>query len=90
MTETHLDKLIKAWDLENNNIPPEESTLAARLEILTIRALAEGRPLSAERLAATADVPVELTEALNGVIRKGAKLLHARAKAAHGLGGVHA
>ncbi len=64
MTETHLDELIKAWDLENHGIPPEESTLAARLEILTYRALAEGEPVSAARLADMANVPVELAEML--------------------------
>jgi alkylmercury lyase len=56
--------MIKAWDLENNGIPPQESTLAARLEILTYRALAEGRPVPAARLASMAGVPVELAEAL--------------------------
>jgi alkylmercury lyase len=64
MTETNLDKLIKAWDLENNGIPPEESTLGARLEIMTYRTLAEGQPVSAARLATKAGVPVELAEAL--------------------------
>jgi alkylmercury lyase len=58
--------MIKAWDLENNGIPPQESTLAARLEILTYRALAEGHPVSAARLASMAGVPVELAEALFG------------------------
>ncbi len=64
MTNRQLDELIKAWDLENNGIPPEESTLAARLEILTYRALAEGHPVRASRLASMAGVPVELAEAL--------------------------
>lgn len=64
MTETNLDELIKAWDLENNGVPAEESTLAARLEILMYRALAEGQPVSAARLANIAGVPVELTEAV--------------------------
>jgi hypothetical protein len=63
MTNRQLDELIKAWDLENNGIPPEESTLAARLEILTYRALAEGHPVRASRLASMAGVPVELAEA---------------------------
>lgn len=64
MTKAQLDELIKTWDWENNGIPPEESTLAARLEILMYRALAEGRPVSAARLASLAGVPVELTEIL--------------------------
>jgi alkylmercury lyase len=64
MNETDLDKMIKDWDLENNGVLPEESTLAARLEILMYRALAEGEPVSASRLAALAGVPVDLTEAL--------------------------
>lgn len=64
MAETDLDKLIKEWDLENRGVPPEESTLAARLEIMMYRALAEGLPVSAERLASLVGVPVELAEAL--------------------------
>jgi len=64
MTEISLEEQIKAWDFENNGVAPEESTLAARLEILTYRALAEGEPVSAERLAALAGVPVALAEAL--------------------------
>jgi alkylmercury lyase len=56
--------MIKSWDLQNNDVRLEESTLAARLEILTYRALAEGYPVSAARLAALAGVPIELTEAL--------------------------
>jgi alkylmercury lyase len=64
MTETNLEELITTWDLENNGIPPEDSTLVARLEILTYRALAEGQPVSAGRLATLASVPVELAEAL--------------------------
>jgi alkylmercury lyase len=64
MTKTQLDEMIKTWDLENNGIPPGESTLAARLEILMYRALAEGYPVSAACLAALASVPIELAEGL--------------------------
>ncbi|UCG23877.1 MAG: hypothetical protein JSW55_17350, partial [Chloroflexota bacterium] len=64
MTERNIDDLVKNWDLENNGVPPEESTLAARLEILTYRALAEGQPVSAGRLADMAGVPLEVTEVL--------------------------
>lgn len=64
MAEIAIDDVIKTWDLENNGIPPGESTLAARLEILMYRALAEGQPVSAAHLASLAGVPAELTEAL--------------------------
>lgn len=64
MTELNLDEYLKNWDFENNNIPAEESTLAARLEILIYRTLAEGQPVSAERLAAAANVPVEIIHRL--------------------------
>ncbi|MGD2155593.1 MAG: organomercurial lyase [Anaerolineales bacterium] len=56
--------MIKAWDYEHNGTAPDESTLAARLEILMYRTLAEGQPVSAEHLAATAGVPVELVNLL--------------------------
>jgi alkylmercury lyase len=64
MAEQNLDEFLKDWDFKNNGIPPEESTLAARLEILMYRALAEGKPVSAEHLAANANVPVELVTVL--------------------------
>ncbi len=64
MTKKQLDEMIKAWDLENNGIPAERSTLAARLEILMYRALAEGKPVSAARLAGMANVPVALAQAV--------------------------
>jgi len=64
MNKTDLDKMIKMWDLENNRVQPEESTLAARLEILMYRVLAEGEPVSASHLANIADVPVELVAAI--------------------------
>ena len=64
MSERNLDDLVKNWDLENNGIALEESTLAARLEILIYRALAEGQPVSAGRLADMAGLPVELAKAL--------------------------
>jgi alkylmercury lyase len=64
MAKQNLDEFLKDWDFKNNSIPPEESTLAARLEILMYRALAEGQPVSAEHLAANANVPVELVTAL--------------------------
>jgi len=64
MYKTDLDKMIRIWDLENNAVQPEESTLAARLEILMYRALAEGKPVTAAHLANIAGVPVELTEAI--------------------------
>jgi len=64
MTERNLEKFLKDWDFENNGIPREESTLAARLEILMYRSLAEGRPVSADRLASAANVPVEIVNTL--------------------------
>ncbi len=64
MKQPNLEEIISYWDYENNGIPPEESTLAARLEILTYRTLAEGHPVSVEHLAAAAGVPVEITKAL--------------------------
>jgi len=64
MNKTDLDKMIKDWDLENNGVSPEESTLAARLEILMYRAIAEGKPVSAAHLARIAGVPMELAEAI--------------------------
>ncbi len=71
MNKSDLDKMIKDWDLENNGVRPEESTLAARLEILMYRGLAEGKPLSAAKLANIAGVPVELAE---GVFEHGKAL----------------
>lgn len=64
MNKTDLDRMIGIWDLENNGVQPEESTLAARLEILIYRALAEGKPVTAAHLAHIAGVPLELTEAI--------------------------
>lgn len=64
MEKQNLDELIKSWDLKHNGIAAEESTLAARLEILMLRLLAEGHPVSAERLAHIANVPVELVAAV--------------------------
>ena len=64
MEEQNLDELITNWDLENNGIPPEESTLAARLEILMYRTLADGHPVSAARLATAAKVPIEIINTL--------------------------
>lgn len=64
MDEQSLDELIKTWDFENNGITPEESTLAARLEILMYRTLAEGHPVSAAHLADTANVPIEIIDTL--------------------------
>jgi alkylmercury lyase len=64
MSKQKLDEYLKNWDFENNGIPPEESTLAARLEILMYRNLAEGQPVSAARLARAANVPTEITDAL--------------------------
>lgn len=64
MTEVNLDVFLKEWDFENNGVPPEETTLAARLEILIYRTLAEGQPVSAARLAAAANVPIEIINTL--------------------------
>lgn len=64
MTRSELDKMLKDWDLENNGVPPQESTLAARLEILMYRGLAEGVPLSADRLAKSVGIPLALAEAV--------------------------
>lgn len=64
MSKQDLDEYLKQWDFENNSIPPEESTLAARLEILMYRNLADGQPVSAARLAQAANVPLEITETL--------------------------
>lgn len=61
MSQQNLDEYLKNWDFENNGIPPEESTLAARLEIMTYRTLAEGLPVSPGRLARAANVPLEIT-----------------------------
>lgn len=61
MTAPNLEQFLKEWDSENNAIPPEDSTLPARLEILIYRALAQGQPVSAARLASLANVPVEIT-----------------------------
>lgn len=64
MAEPTLDEMIRTWDSETNGVPPEESTLAARLQILIYRALAEGEPVSAERVARDAGVPAELVNAV--------------------------
>jgi alkylmercury lyase len=64
MPKFNLEEYLKDWDLEYNNIPPQESTLAARLEIMTYRTLAEGEPVSATKLARAAKVPIEITKTL--------------------------
>jgi alkylmercury lyase len=64
MPNFNLEEYLTDWDFENNNVPPEESTLAARLEILTYRILAEGEPVSPRRLARAASVPDEITRTL--------------------------
>lgn len=64
MAKLNLEEFLKDWDYDNNGISPEESTLAARLEILTYRTLAEGKPVSAARLADAANVPIEITKTL--------------------------
>jgi alkylmercury lyase len=64
MKEPNLDELITTWDFDNNGIPPEESTLAMRLEILMYRTLADGYPVSAARLATAANVPIQIINTL--------------------------
>jgi alkylmercury lyase len=64
MVKPTLDELITTWDFENNGIPSGESTLAARLEILILRKLAEGNPVSADSLARAANVPIEIINTL--------------------------
>ena len=64
MSQQDLDEYLKQWDFDNNHISPEDSTLAARLEILMYRSLAEGQPISAAHHAQSANVPPEITETL--------------------------
>ncbi|MGD8753728.1 MAG: organomercurial lyase [Anaerolineales bacterium] len=71
MTELNLDEYLKDWDFKNSGTSPEESTLAARLEILMYRTLAEGQPVSADLLASAAKVPVEI---VNTIFQQGKAL----------------
>ncbi len=56
--------LLTSWDFAHNGIPPNESTLPARLELQALRLLAEGQPVSAERLASKLNLPVTLVNAI--------------------------
>jgi len=64
MEERYPIELLTTWDFENNGIPPSESTLPARLELQALRLLAEGQPVSPERLAAKLDLPVTIVTAI--------------------------
>lgn len=64
MKEKDPVELLTTWDFETNGIPPNESTLPARLELQALRLLAEGQPVSAERLAAKLNLPVALVNSI--------------------------
>ena len=55
---------LRNWDLENNGVRAEASTIAERFEIQTIRALAEGEPVTAERMATLLGMPVEIMDTI--------------------------
>ncbi len=64
MQEKDPVELLTTWDFENNSIPPNESTLPARLELQALRLLAEGKPVSAERVAAKLNLPATLVNTI--------------------------
>lgn len=61
-TARNPEDLLRNWDFEVNNIPPEESILPHRFELQALRLLAKGAPVSAEMLAAKLGIPSNLTQ----------------------------
>lgn len=61
MTTRTPEDLLRDWDLEVNQIPPEESILPHRFELQALRLLAKGAPVSAEMLAEKLGIPSNLT-----------------------------
>lgn len=55
-----VENLLREWDSEHKGVPPEESTLPVRFELQALRLLAEGSPVSSDRLAAEMNLPADL------------------------------
>jgi len=58
------EDVIQAWSSQNDGVPREQIAFSVRLQIQAIRALAEGHPVSAQRLSADLGLPVEQVEAI--------------------------
>lgn len=58
--------VMQAWRSQNAGVPQEQMAFSVRFQVQAIRALAEGRPVSAERLAADLGLPVEQVAAIIG------------------------
>ena len=58
------EDVIQAWSSQNDGVPREQKEFSVRLQIQAIRALAEGQPVSAQRLAVDLGLPVEQVAAI--------------------------
>ena len=57
-------ELLLNWDHEVNKIPPQESTLPHRFELLSVRLLAGGEPVSASMVADKLGIPGSLAQSV--------------------------
>jgi len=57
-------EVLLKWDLENNQIPFEKSTLPHRFELQTLRLLAEGKPVSAVMIGSKLDIPLTIAQSV--------------------------
>jgi len=56
--------LLRKWDFDANQTPPEQSTLPYRFEFQTIRLLAKGEPVRAEMVAAKLGIPKKIAQSV--------------------------
>jgi alkylmercury lyase len=58
------EELLRKWDFETNQVPPDESTLPHRFEFQTLRLLAEGEPVSAEMIGSKLGIPTNIAQSV--------------------------
>ncbi|MFQ5569517.1 MAG: alkylmercury lyase MerB [Rhodothermales bacterium] len=61
-----VEDVMQAWRSQNAGVPPEQMAFSVRFQVQAIRALAEGQPVSAQRLAADLGMPINQVEAIIG------------------------
>ena len=54
-----VEEVMQAWSSQNAGVPQEQMAFSVRFQVQAIRALAEGQPVSAQRLAVDLGLPVE-------------------------------
>ncbi len=60
------EDVIQAWSSQNAGVPRRQMEFSVRFQVQAIRALAEGHPVSAQRLGADLGLPVEQVAAIIG------------------------